>query len=170
MAKDKHVRIAVTYFTVVLLPSQASKWKSVPFCSLLVSEDSNPGTWYYVSSVRPLCFIDIRWVLKLIKCLIAFEVSRIFSSLSIHNPFYCFCFKIWLTLKWCLQVASCSTGVCNVKFLHLKKKRIEFCSKLACLSLPAIYTLGKKRGILKGEVSLYCWPPVWLVWISLFCK
>ncbi len=20
------------------------------------------------------------------------------------------------------------------------------------------------------EVSLYCWPPVWLVWISLFCK
>jgi len=26
------------------------------------------------------------------------------------------------------------------------------------------------QGILKGEVSLYHWPPVWLVWISLFCK
>jgi hypothetical protein len=26
------------------------------------------------------------------------------------------------------------------------------------------------QGILKGEVSLYPWPPVWLVWISLFCK
>ncbi len=26
------------------------------------------------------------------------------------------------------------------------------------------------QGILKGEVSLYCLPPVWLVWISLFCK
>jgi hypothetical protein len=26
------------------------------------------------------------------------------------------------------------------------------------------------QGILKGEVSLYNWPPVWLVWISLFCK
>ncbi len=24
--------------------------------------------------------------------------------------------------------------------------------------------------ILKGEVSLYRWPPVWLVWISLFTK
>jgi hypothetical protein len=24
--------------------------------------------------------------------------------------------------------------------------------------------------ILKGKVSLYHWPPVWLVWISLFCK
>jgi hypothetical protein len=27
-----------------------------------------------------------------------------------------------------------------------------------------------KQGILKGEVLLYCWPPVWLVWISLFTK
>jgi len=26
------------------------------------------------------------------------------------------------------------------------------------------------QGILKGEVSLYRWPPVWQVWISLFCK
>ncbi len=26
------------------------------------------------------------------------------------------------------------------------------------------------QGILKVEVSLYHWPPVWLVWISLFCK
>ncbi len=25
-------------------------------------------------------------------------------------------------------------------------------------------------GNTKGEVSLYHWPPVWLVWISLFCK
>ncbi len=26
------------------------------------------------------------------------------------------------------------------------------------------------QGIIKGEVSLYHWPPVGLVWISLFCK
>jgi len=25
-------------------------------------------------------------------------------------------------------------------------------------------------GRLKGEVSMYHWPSVWLVWISLFCK
>jgi len=24
------------------------------------------------------------------------------------------------------------------------------------------------EGILKGEVSLYCWPPVWLVWDQLY--
>jgi hypothetical protein len=28
----------------------------------------------------------------------------------------------------------------------------------------------RNQGILKGEVSLYHWPPVWLVWISLLCK
>jgi hypothetical protein len=27
-----------------------------------------------------------------------------------------------------------------------------------------------KHRILKGEVSLYHWLPVWLVWICLFCK
>jgi len=27
-----------------------------------------------------------------------------------------------------------------------------------------------EQGLLKGEVSLYSWPPVWLVWISPFCK
>ncbi len=31
-------------------------------------------------------------------------------------------------------------------------------------------TFGEMQGILKGEVSLFHWPPVWLVWISLFCK
>ncbi len=30
-------------------------------------------------------------------------------------------------------------------------------------------SLTSLQGILKGEVSLYHWPPVWLVWISLFC-
>ncbi len=29
---------------------------------------------------------------------------------------------------------------------------------------------GMNQGILKGEVTLYHLPPVWLVWISLFCK
>ena len=32
------------------------------------------------------------------------------------------------------------------------------------------FMVEKEQEILKGEVSLYCWPPVWLVWISLFCK
>jgi len=27
---------------------------------------------------------------------------------------------------------------------------------------------GWQQGILKGEVSLYHWPPVWLVWNQLY--
>ncbi len=37
---------------------------------------------------------------------------------------------------------------------------------LLCMNIADICN----QGILKGEVSLYHWPPVWLVWISLFLK
>ncbi len=43
----------------------------------------------------------------------------------------------------------------------------------ACLSVPntLAYCLNElNQGILMGEVWLYHWPPVWLVWISLFGK
>ncbi len=38
---------------------------------------------------------------------------------------------------------------------------------LYCSSAPAHYQY-LYQGILKGEVSLYCWPPVWLVWDQLY--
>jgi len=41
---------------------------------------------------------------------------------------------------------------------------------LAGQGCPIGWPGGAVQGILKGEVSLYSWPPVWLVWISLFCK
>ncbi len=28
--------------------------------------------------------------------------------------------------------------------------------------------IDRNQGILKGEVSLYCWPPVWLIWNQLY--
>jgi len=30
------------------------------------------------------------------------------------------------------------------------------------------YSQNLEQGILKGEVSLYCWHPVWLVWNQLY--
>ncbi len=36
------------------------------------------------------------------------------------------------------------------------------------ISKVLIYFSGPNQGILKGEVSLYCWPPVWLVWNQLY--
>jgi len=37
--------------------------------------------------------------------------------------------------------------------------------KFACLP-PNLFLM--RQGILKGELSLYCWPPVWLVWNQLY--
>ncbi len=37
-------------------------------------------------------------------------------------------------------------------------------------SITSVFKWTFNQGILKEEVSLYCWPPVWLVWITLFCK
>jgi hypothetical protein len=52
-------------------------------------------------------------------------------------------------------------------------KKSHFCRVILICKL--LYNTGPRvllsQGILKGEeVSLYRWPPVWLVWISLFCK
>jgi len=48
-------------------------------------------------------------------------------------------------------------------------------NKLECLSLAGLFTRGLifvrlkfTQGILKGEVSLYRWPPFWLVWNQLY--
>ncbi len=39
-----------------------------------------------------------------------------------------------------------------------------------CTSSLRDYCQWLNQRILKGEVSLYCWPPVWLVWISRFAN
>ncbi len=43
-----------------------------------------------------------------------------------------------------------------------------FCPPL--LAPSYLCHFGLHQGMLKGEVSMYHWPPVGLVWISLFCK
>jgi len=61
----------------------------------------------------------------------------------------------------------------DIYWLHTESARIEiesisnrfysvFC---ADFSISTMFALNGK-----GKVSLYCWPPVWLVWINLFCK
>jgi len=37
-----------------------------------------------------------------------------------------------------------------------------------CHFAEPILWVGFRQGILKGEVSLYHWPPVWLVWNQLY--
>jgi len=50
-------------------------------------------------------------------------------------------------------------------FLCLK---IYFWGWVCCMA-ARVFTLGRMvQGILKGDVSLYCWPPVWLVSNQLY--
>ncbi len=55
---------------------------------------------------------------------------------------------------------------CHLTFLSVTIREISWSV------LP--YSFWKRQalaqGTLKGEASLYHWPPVWLFWISLFCK
>ena len=44
--------------------------------------------------------------------------------------------------------------------LPVKQKQVVILLKL----------LSQMQGILKGEVSLYHWPPIWLIWIQLYDK
>ncbi len=56
--------------------------------------------------------------------------------------------------------------------LHFSKWAVPLdFESLAKIELECCYRIANEliQGILKGEVSLYCWPPVWLVLISLFC-
>ncbi len=53
-------------------------------------------------------------------------------------------------------------------FFFFKKINLNFHKDLP---QPSLFRLPKHQAtILKGEELLYHWPPVWLVWISLFCK
>jgi len=61
-------------------------------------------------------------------------------------------------------------------FLKFKRKNVEAVLSFETFSKQGrFYMIDLKssywiQGILKGGVSLYCWPPVCLVWISLFWK
>jgi hypothetical protein len=46
--------------------------------------------------------------------------------------------------------------------------RFEALALLANIRLAWKGFLWTNQGMLKGEVSLYCWPPVWLVWNELY--
>jgi len=61
------------------------------------------------------------------------------------------------------------TSECQVRFCG-KLRQCKWNSKLNSKLRSEKQTCWYRQGILKGEVSLYSWPPVWLVWISLFCK
>ncbi len=84
--------------------------------------------------------------------------------------------SVWELKKHCRCLLH---GInCDLKKFYYKS---QYYNKLECLSVSATYTLVRDdasqycayldvsdQGILKGEVPLYHWPPVWLVWNQLY--
>ncbi len=66
-------------------------------------------------------------------------------------------------LKWLTELTSSL-------FYTWLTTNATFHIKTLTLNITTSSTIALNQGILKGEVSLYRWPPVWLVWISLFRK
>jgi len=107
---------------------------------------------------------------KLIYLIIYFESSEIF-----YCKFFIFLFKFF-NQRCKLWVLNCCLSFEHFESCHQGKySRKPSCRRLRVNLLAAklITTwMTKKRNfeqeILKGEVSPYYWPPVWLVWNQLF--
>ena len=86
----------------------------------------------------------------------------------------------WNKIKFLLQKYRRQLKVFAVTFLKVKKRvgcgsetvrfDAETTTERKVVAWRCRFFLSFVQGILKREVSLYHWPPVWLVWISLFCK
>ncbi len=80
------------------------------------------------------------------------------------------------SLKWPQSMAgSCRTTGWRLPLTMNNFGSFSWLTTFSPEDIPPFKILFRKtdwlhQGILKGEVSLYHWPPVWLVWISLFCK
>ncbi len=97
-------------------------------------------------------FADVIWVG--FHPLLCEEVNRTEPSFPNWSRSHHLCLN-WLTLSPTILLISPKV---------LKSKPQNF------ISPPLIWSNKLEQGILKGEVSLYHWPPVLLVWISIFCK
>jgi hypothetical protein len=80
---------------------------------------------------------------------------------------WCVCHMAWKKKKT-FDVLEARVFITGIHF----HPSLIFADKPRSLSLKGLH-LGRlwaclQQRILKGEILLYCWPPVWLVWISLF--
>ncbi len=57
----------------------------------------------------------------------------------------------------------------RIFYIFVVPPKVAKASTVTCHHTCCRWHYCTNQGMLKGEVSLYCWPPVWLVWICLFC-
>jgi hypothetical protein len=78
-----------------------------------------------------------------------------------------------VTRQWKMEKVMKNKLTFSIDVLsHCDAKRFHFQTNENETVLSGIDLLwwgdGSKQGILKGEISLYHWPPVWLVWYQLY--
>jgi len=76
--------------------------------------------------------------------------------------------SIYLFIDWLIWL-----GPLRRNSLSFSQRELHFFrvgSHLPVKQKQVVILLNKMQGILKGEVSLYHWPPVWLIWIQLYDK
>jgi hypothetical protein len=128
-----------------------------------------------------VCSISLSLSLSLSVLAVKFSFNKMLKYITFHCPFikvaapaivpFSFLEKIvprpsmlWLPNWECQK--SCSNHL-SVQLESVSK----FLNSVYEFSVPDDFCRARqnqlKQGMLKGEVTLYHWPPVWLVWISL---
>ncbi len=78
-------------------------------------------------------------------------------------------FWFWLSILGCYFQLTQSKQFYNsllIEFPSLERLPRAYSVKIFTIVIKTALVSTLRQGILKGEVSLYCWPPVGLVWIS----
>jgi hypothetical protein len=120
-------------------------------------------------------------------CLTTLNITIKNATLSIYLT-HCQVSLSWVSSNWvswrrpnahslrCFSTKRQGAFFCS-QFINFQQSVGLICSELlkpffswnnCCCCCPGILFLSFLRGILKGEVSLYHWPPVWLVWSQLY--
>ncbi len=117
-------------------------------------------------SVIMLSVFMLRVVMLSVVLLSVVAPNKHFKLYSLCKKQKSFCFHLWSEIETKMKS--------NKLWKRPKAKgrqRMTVCQLLCQSVCPSVFILMVifMQGILKVEVSLYRWPPVWLVWISLFC-
>ncbi len=147
------------------------------------------------SGLSDLLFVQTRRKMRITGCCkrigSLWRADFALRFLRLHIAFFSCVFCVY-ALRFCSVLASWTRTLLRFMFrgerkLNLKPKKCSYhLLTLFYLTVKMQFEIGLpnrtcklilkwemlwlKQGILKGEVSLYHWPPVCLVWISLFFK
>jgi hypothetical protein len=146
---------------------------------------SSVDQWLYFFCYKKLAHVEHECPGLAFVC-VCVSINKVAATPSFAVTFFATkkSFKMSLCATSCDDISnaweSCVNSAPSYKtFLHRCHSQlgVDRLARLACktfycftIAFKNVSVRNLAQGILKGEVSLYHWPPVWPVWISLFCK